>query len=335
MPDLDEESTENPVTKQAATWWVRGHCGDLNAADRYSFVQWCKASPMHVGELLHILRVYVRVDSAKPLFNVNEDELQDRVVPFPASPGVIRRSRRRQLGWRIAAAAAAAVIGLSLLASYFVHTVSTAASEWRSFALSDGTTVSVGPRTRLRYDLGSDERRIVLARGEALFHVAKDAARPFLVEAGGTTVRATGTQFAVDRHSEQVRITLSEGSVVVSRMNQGVSYPDLALQAGEQVLVKPSSSAAIRRVDTEHALAWASLKLVFEGATIRDAVNEFNRRNRVQIEIDPSIGGRKVSGSFHADDPQSFAKTIAVATKGALIQEPLRIRIEPQQQTAP
>lgn len=216
-----------------------------------------------------------------------------------------------------------------------MHTVSTAASEWRSFALSDGTTVSVGPRTRLRYDLGSDERRIVLARGEALFHVAKDAARPFLVEAGGTTVRATGTQFAVDRQSNEVRITLAEGSVVVSRMNQGVSYPDLALQAGEQMLVKPTSSATIRRIDAQHALAWASQLLIFEGDTIRDAVIEFNRRNRVEIQIDPSIGGRRMSGVFHADDPQSFAKTIAVATKRALIQEPLRVRIEPQQQTAP
>jgi transmembrane sensor len=64
-------------------------------------------------------------------------------------------------------------------------------------------------------------------------------------------------------------------------------------------------------VNVERELAWANRKLQFDRQTIIEAVNEFNRRNRVQIYIDPSLGSQQARGTFDADDPQSFADAVA------------------------
>jgi transmembrane sensor len=56
---------------------------------------------------------------------------------------------------------------------------------------------------------------VSLERGRAVFHVAKDSARPFLVISNGTVVRAVGTIFGVEQRQQGVVVTVSEGKVVV------------------------------------------------------------------------------------------------------------------------
>jgi ferric-dicitrate binding protein FerR (iron transport regulator) len=67
--------------------------------------------------------------------------------------------------------------------------------------------------------------------------------------------------------------------------------------------------------------------IILDNETIESAVAEFNQRNRVQIEIPPAIAGRAIHGTFYADDPESFALSVAMATKRALVREPMRLRI--------
>src|SRR5690349_20668988 len=51
--------------------------------------------------------------------------------------------------------------------------------------------------TLLEVDFSAKSRAVRLIAGEALFQVAKDAARPFVVAAGDARVRAIGTAFNV------------------------------------------------------------------------------------------------------------------------------------------
>lgn len=324
----DDEYLEQPATREAAAWWIRGHCGDLNAAERYALVRWCKASPMHVAELLHAVRIYLLLESARPLHNVNEDRFAE-VIPFRASSACLSPSRRPRLRPWIAAAAMAAVsiLGLLLSVTDFTHVVTTEANEWRSFQLADGSRVTVGPRTRLRHSLDDRERRIQLAAGEVLVQVAQDPTRPFLVEAGVAIIRATGTQFAVDRRTRGLRVILAEGSVVVDASASGAPSSRVTLRPGEELRMTEEAPATIRRVDAMRSLAWASRMIILDDETIESAVAEFNRRNRVQIEIPSAIAGRRIRGTFYVDDPESFAMSVATATKRAVVREPMGLRI--------
>jgi hypothetical protein len=81
-----------------------------------------------------------------------------------------------------------------------------------------------------------------------MFAVAHDAARPFIVTAGDTAVRAIGTRFEVyQRPGRVVRVTLAEGRVRVRGRQAG--GPDagpapVILTAGERVEIVAAPSPA-------------------------------------------------------------------------------------------
>jgi len=87
--------------------------------------------------------------------------------------------------------------------------------EQRSIALADGSIIDLNARSRIRVRLSKDERDVELLQGQALFHVAKDNSRPFVVRSDTTVVRAVGTEFDVYRKKNGTVITVLEGRVVV------------------------------------------------------------------------------------------------------------------------
>ena len=90
-------------------------------------------------------------------------------------------------------AAAAAIFGFRALSSPVLSTMSvaTAVGENRTVPLPDGSRITVGGYSRVEVSFSDSERRVELARGEALFKVAKDPTRPFVVHAGRARVVAT------------------------------------------------------------------------------------------------------------------------------------------------
>jgi transmembrane sensor len=81
--------------------------------------------------------------------------------------------------------------------------------------LVDGSLFQIDPQTRLRIEFKPHTRDVRLEEGRALFRVAKDPNRPFLVQAGATVVRAVGTQFGVERGRSGIVVTVASGKVAV------------------------------------------------------------------------------------------------------------------------
>jgi ferric-dicitrate binding protein FerR (iron transport regulator) len=69
--------------------------------------------------------------------------------------------------------------------------------------IPDGTIITLHQGSTLAYshDFNENERRIRLS-GEAFFEVTRDAAKPFVVEAGGADVKVLGTSFLVSVESD-------------------------------------------------------------------------------------------------------------------------------------
>ena len=63
--------------------------------------------------------------------------------------------------------------------------------------LPDGSIVELNTSSTAAIAFSPAERRVRLTQGEGHFSVAKDAGRPFVVEARGLAVRAVGTMFNV------------------------------------------------------------------------------------------------------------------------------------------
>jgi transmembrane sensor len=329
-----EEGTPSSIREHAAEWFLRLHAHDLNVAERFAYLQWLKASPAHIGETLQICVLYsILYPMKKQLFFTNEDDISN-VIALAAREQSVEPSRSRS-SWHVRALAVVIAMGLVLVAGtiasrgWLASTIQTQASEWRSLTLNDGSFVSVGPRTELRDRFGEQQRLLSLTRGEALFQVAKDPSRPFIVEAGLAVVRATGTRFAVDRREHDVVVTVEEGTVLVTdgRGRAGA----VSLTAEEQLTVAGAWPPVIEHVDAASELAWSNRRLVFANDTIAAAADEFNRRNRVRLIVDSALGSEQVRGVFLADDPTSFAEMIAAARKGVVVRESRDvIRLRPQ-----
>lgn len=338
MTDRIDENPPMSIPEQAAEWLLRWHCGDLSIAERFEYLQWLKTSPVHIAETLRMCRLYSWLENTKlRLFVTNEDSFSNVVeLPPRERDGVAARGAGRVGLWRVRIAAGAAALGLAALLSFaakvvwFDHTLQTQASEWRSVPLSDGSSVTAAPYTKLRHDIGGEQRLIALTQGRALFRVAKDPSRPFLVNVGGIVVEATGTQFTVERNAELTRVTMREGRVIVRpAADAEASFGSVPLVTDDQLTITGAGQPAVKRVNAVESTEWAWGRLTFRrGDTVRDAIERFNELNETQIVVDQEVAARQMRGVFEANDPRSFADSLAVRTGGSVVIEAGLLRLK-------
>ena len=219
--------------------------------------------------------------------------------------------------WKMAVAASLllALLGAVLLAQR-PQAYRTAVGEQRSVLLADGSLVTLNTASDIEVEFDESRRLVHLRRGEALFQVARDAARPFEVLAGNSTIRAVGTQFNVVTRDAGTTVTVVEGRVaVVSGEPAGSAAPppQLLLDAAQSVVITKSGAAAPQRIaNVAAATAWTQRRLVFERRPLGDVAEEFNRYNRHAIRIvDEALRRQTVTGVFEANDPGSFMQFLA------------------------
>jgi transmembrane sensor len=139
------------------------------------------------------------------------------VAPQPSSHLSSFRLSTRRRKFLAAASLAAIAVGAGGVAIYSVRNpiYTTGIAEQRTVQLPDGSTVELNARSRLRVRFTDRERDVDLLAGQALFKVAKNPARPFVVTSDVARVRAVGTQFDVNRQGSGTTITVLEGRVAV------------------------------------------------------------------------------------------------------------------------
>ena len=230
------------ILDEASEWLVDFRVGDVDAAARERFDDWLRRSPEHIRAYINIARTYVEL---LPPGSTGELDVQALIAcdnsngsnVVPLAPSVPAREMTRfakaasngqgaaanseTFFVRHRALAASLLTGIVVLASVLIWqherypSYVTEIGEHRSLALGDGSTVDLNARSKLRVEFSKNERRVELLEGQALFEVAKDKSRPFIVKSGEATIRAVGTQFDVDRKSTGITVTVIEGGVVV------------------------------------------------------------------------------------------------------------------------
>lgn len=339
------------VAEQAAEWLIA--LEEEGPKVRVAFAEWLEDSPLHVemflrasavdrmGSLLsaedHLRLANLPVESCIPVSSLCGEAWQS------SSDARVAR-KQRAFPW---AAALATVLAIGGFASWW-HVAgppsweryATTVGEQRSVDLGDGSIVYVNTDTRVDVRYSEHARELRLAKGEALFKVAPDPARPFRVHVGDTVVQAIGTQFNIYRGPARTTVAVIEGSVQIAGRREGVSampaaagipngqaaqamQPEAArgarkaerLSAGQGmslaanggIIEQPSS------VNVAQVTAWRQRRLVFEWQTLDTIASEFNRYNESpQIRVEGGdIGARRYTAVFDADNPQTLLKFLA------------------------
>ena len=331
MPNdhLHEIDATAPITEQACAWWMLLNHADATPADHHAFGEWVARSPERVEAFLQTARLTRALQSNG--LQWPDTPVETLIRQARAAPGEViglpgRRPRHaatehRASPWarRVAVAAIVALVGGAIGWRFLSsERYETGIGEQRSVVLDDGSVVTLNTSSDIEVRMGKDHRIVELLSGEALFQVAHDPARPFDVAAGKTTVRAIGTQFDIDRRARATTVTVVEGKVAVFTGNAPASGgavvkgADLALAAGEQLVVAPNVTPHPERANIDTATAWTQRKLVFEHRALGEVADEFNRYNRERIEIQsPQLRSQEITGVFEANNPESFMAFLA------------------------
>jgi transmembrane sensor len=219
-----------------------------------------------------------------------------------------------------AAAAALAAIAVLFLHSFVAQaqTYTTAVGEQRPCPLEDGSVVYLNTDSRVEVQYTHDQRNVLLVRGEALFSVAKNIRRPFIVQSGDVGIRAAGTQFNVRRRDYATDVSVIEGGVQITPMKQPpvvrnadpyirteTAMTPTKIQAGEEVRVSGGKITKLPQRDVDISISWRRRQLVFSHTPLSDVAAEFNRYNLHQIRVEGDPAQQiPMSGTFYADQPQ-------------------------------
>jgi transmembrane sensor len=336
------------IYEEACDWFGECRSGELDAAARRDFDRWLRQSPDHIAAYLEVAALYQEGGAAIPASEVDVDALiaaavqhHDNVVDLSPKAGVREPIVPPKPRHRIAiaaslATAAAVLVVVSLM--FWPQTYATGIGEQRSIVLADGSTVELNSRSKIRIRFSDKQRAVELIEGQALFKVAKDHARPFVVDSDGTLVRAVGTQFDVYRKREGTIVTVVEGRVAV--LTEGGSSatltepetsalgPGLLVSAGEQVTVKESSAELAAHPNIDSATAWRQRELVFDTASLFEVAEEFNRYNTRRLVIDKDEHyDFHISGVFSSTDPSSLIRFLQARRDLRVIETETEIRV--------
>lgn len=289
----------------AADWLARLDRPDVGEADWTAFDAWLEASPDHKLAYDQALALWSEFETAAP-----------DLKPALDLAGAQRRagaSRRWMLAGGLAAAGL--VIAVTPWADLTAQTTTyeTAHGERRTVMLADGSRIDLNAGSRLSVRLAGRERRVVMAEGQAIFDVAKDPRRPFLIEAGDRTVRVVGTQFDVRHCNGDQTVTVARGVVEV-RPTDGVSGQTYRLTVGQRLDHKAGARVAtVTAGSPQEVFAWRTGRLVYRNEPLANVVADLNQYAERPVRLaDARTGRLAFSGVLIASDGSEMVRTLTL-----------------------
>lgn len=296
--------------------------GECTPADRARFDDWLAADPHHRQFFDAVVAGASQALEAPPTPASPVLPIPLRVLPAPRSAG-------RSVPWR------AGLVGLGVAAAVIIavrtglvgrlagtgpravpeHTLATRPGERAQVDLSDGTRIVLAAGSRLRYPAFVDRTpRTVWLEGEAVFTVAHDSARPFVVRVGNAVIQDVGTRFDVRAYADDrpVRVVVAEGSVDVRAGDTARAAH--RLDRGQLGQLGADGAVVIRTVDPAPYLDWAEGKLSFDATPMRDVAARLTLWYGTPVVIaDSALAGRDFSGAFTDQPLRDVLDVVAAA----------------------
>lgn len=321
------------IQQAAGEWFVEFRTGEPDQATRAAFCAWLQESQAHMAAYLEFAALWNRAGGYDPHEKWPPERLIEAARQDPDNLVTLHEgasSPAGATGWPSSARkrfyrgalAASIILAIGLAAFYAVtqrDLYTTALAEQRSLTLNDGSIIQLNSSSRVRIHYTRRQRDIELIQGQALFTVAKDPRRPFIVSSNGAQVRAVGTEFDVYRKpAGDTVVTVLEGAVSVlptppEQTHDSQPTPTATatgtalLAAGEQLTVAGTHVSQRKNANVAAITAWTQHQLVFDGTPLSDVASEFNRYNRRQLSInDTELKDFTIDGVFSSTDPTSL-----------------------------
>ncbi len=209
-------------------------------------------------------------------------------------------------------------------------TVKTNTDTIKDTLLADGSFIKIYPGSYISFADGfKGNTREIKMDGQALFKVAKDTTRPFIVYAGGFSTKAVGTEFEIStQQKNKFLVTLLEGTVLIKTQNAvdnpmnntyllpgetlvydlAIKKVDVSKQAGQQEMMATNDGTK-----KGQAAGTSQAEVVFTKLPLQIVLRQIEIEFGVTVVYDPEkIKNKEYSGAFKkADSPLYVLKKIA------------------------
>lgn len=330
------------IELEAARWLLALDCDEGDPRDDEAFLSWIEQGPAH-GEIF--CEMQAAMDGIDRLAGEYALPRGTRLSRFSAAVTHLQEPR---FGLPLALAACLALVlsfvfwpglrgpGPDMSASKQAtapqlaqRSYDTAIGEHRDVMLPDGSSILLGADSRVEVRFAQDARRVSLLSGEALFDVAHDSGRPFLVQAGMADIRVVGTKFSVERSSESVSVTVLEGEVKVSGVADAQPMTT-TLTPGQVVEMLAADGSAqgtfttrIQPLAESAAIDWTERRLSYQDVPLSRIVADINRYYAPGVRIaDREAGNFHVTAGFSTEQIPAFLGSVGTLA-------PVEVRKEP------
>jgi transmembrane sensor len=344
MDQLIVKSLQGTTTPEEEEWlrrW-RAEAPENNNRYRQARALW---DLVGVGDMPPDVEMVLRASVSE--FEVPDSGSDSAPATTPADLVQARdsRSRRKTVpdrgahrwwmsAWALGAAAAALVVvsvGLADLGQpseasgpFAESEVVTGAGEMTTVTLRDGSSIRVGPSSRL--NLAEDTDGIVARlSGRAFFAVHANPARRFRVMADKGAATVYGTRFEVRSEEEEFRVMVVDGRVRVSTPEGSevdLLESEMSLTEGDGPPTKSTVS------DVYEQLAWMGNALVFQGTSLQRAAEEIERHFGVTVVLEaPELSGTTLSVTFTDEELDDVIMVVCEIVGALCLIEDDRIRV--------
>jgi len=337
----DDENEMNEPALDDPIWatLVRFSRTPLSSEDAAELERWLADDPMRrdmvraVQRLATVARDEQRSNRSREAWSRVSAQLPDAnvspVAPRPPRPRLSLSTRQespRMRRYVVAAALAASIVMVLVKREEFtqlingwltpavpMREIATRVGERVTVKLEDGSTVVVGPMSKLRYGKLIDvpERSLQL-EGEAFFTVAPDHVHPFRVLAKYATVQVVGTAFDVRAYPSDtvVQVTTAHGKVALRSRAASDDGGGALVERGQRGTVDTSGYVrVVSGADVDREIGWTHGQLNYQLVPLDALLKDLGRWYDVDFALaNPALANVRVTITFDsatADDAVS------------------------------
>lgn len=306
MRRTDENLGDGLAAEEAALWFARLQGEAATDDDWLAFERWLQASPAHARAYDRLELLWIDLEYAPVAKDLGGRPMAAAARRRPRRGASASQLRHRAL-WGAGAAVAASLAiaaGVALQRpAVDTQVYETPVGQVRDITLADGTHIRLNAASKITVRLERDARRVEMADAEAVFDVAHDAQRPFLIGVGDRQVRVVGTEFNLRNRAGLVDLTVRRGIVEVRPADAPQSAPT-RVTVGQELTHTVGQTAQLLKVsDPDASFAWTNGQLIYRGQPLSDVAADLSRRFGTPVRAaDAPTGALRFSGVLVIDD---------------------------------
>ena len=172
--------------------------------------------------------------------------------------------------------------------------------------LEDGSLITLNESTSLSYAF-TPENRTVSFSGEAIFKIASDRERPFIIETESAYVKVVGTEFNVKTSGSAVDVTVTEGLVEFGTKDR---KDKLMMRAGSSASIH-NNQIIQNEIAKPNVNSWFTKQLVFNHAPLSEVLSDISTTYHIDFSYkSDAVNDCHLTADFSNEDLDNVLETI-------------------------